>query len=69
MHQCIIQWIGDAIEVVQADTSVSVALAEPSGWNFEGIECFSGKTWDEGIVSLNDDGQQPIPAIGSESLF
>jgi hypothetical protein len=49
-HQCVIQWIRDAIEVVQADTSTNVALAEPSGWNFEGIECFSGKTWNEGII-------------------
>jgi phage terminase large subunit-like protein len=28
MHQCIIQWIGDAIEVVQADTSVTMAAAD-----------------------------------------
>jgi hypothetical protein len=69
MHQCVIQWIGDTIEVVQADTSVNVALAEPSRWNFEGIECFSGKTWNEGIVSLSDDSQQPIQAIGLECLF
>jgi hypothetical protein len=44
MHQCIIQWIGDAIEVVQADTSVTIAAADPAGWNFEGIESFYGKT-------------------------
>jgi hypothetical protein len=31
MHQCIIQWIGDAIEVVQADTSVTMAAADPAG--------------------------------------
>jgi hypothetical protein len=28
MHQCLIQWQGDNIEVVQADASVSVATAD-----------------------------------------
>jgi hypothetical protein len=31
MHQCIIQWIGDAIKVVQANTSVTIAAANPTG--------------------------------------
>jgi hypothetical protein len=31
MHQCIIQWIGDAIEVVQANTSVTITAANPTG--------------------------------------
>ena len=30
MHQCLIQWQGDNVEVVQADTSVSVATADPT---------------------------------------
>jgi hypothetical protein len=29
MHQCLIQWQGDNAEVVPADTSVSVATADP----------------------------------------
>jgi hypothetical protein len=30
MHQCLIQWQGDNVEVVQADTSMSVATADPA---------------------------------------
>jgi hypothetical protein len=28
LHQCVIQWIGDAVEVVQANEEVCVAVAE-----------------------------------------
>ena len=69
MHQCVIQWIGDAVEVVQADSSV-IAIVEPSEWvDFERIECFSGKTWEEGVITINDDSQQPIQVVGSENLY
>ena len=30
MHQCLIQWRGDNVEVVQADTSVSIATTDPA---------------------------------------
>jgi hypothetical protein len=43
MHQCLIQWQGDNVEVVQADTSVSVATADTTYWEFEDYEYFSGK--------------------------
>jgi hypothetical protein len=28
LHQCVIQWIGDEVDVVQADEEVCVAVAE-----------------------------------------
>jgi hypothetical protein len=31
MHQCIIQWIGDSVEVVQGETSLMVAATEAQG--------------------------------------
>jgi hypothetical protein len=43
MHQQLVQWVGDDIEVVQADDSVSVANIEPAFWEYQGIDCFSGK--------------------------
>jgi hypothetical protein len=43
MHQCLIQWQGDNVEVVQADTSISVATADPVYWVFQDFECFYGK--------------------------
>jgi hypothetical protein len=36
--------VDDDIEVVQADDSVSVANVEPAFWEYQGIDCFSGRT-------------------------
>jgi hypothetical protein len=69
MHQCLIQWQGDNVEVGQADTSMSVAIADLAYWEFEDYECFYGRLWEGGIIKINDECQQPIQAIGSESLF
>jgi hypothetical protein len=35
MHQCIIQWIGDSMEVVQGETSLTVAAIEAQGWTYD----------------------------------
>ena len=43
MHQYLIEWQGDNVEVVPADTSVSVATTDPAYWEFEDYECFSGR--------------------------
>jgi hypothetical protein len=43
MHQQLVQWVDDDVEVVQADDSVSVANVEPAFWEYRGIDCFSGK--------------------------
>jgi len=69
MHQCLIQWQGDNVKVVSADTSVSVATIDVAYWEFKDCECFSGRIWEGGIIKINDEHQQPIQAIGSESLF
>jgi hypothetical protein len=50
MHQQLVQWVDDDVEVVQADDSVSVANVEPAFWEYQGIDCFSGKDWGEGPV-------------------
>jgi len=63
MHQCLIQWQGDNVKVVQADASVSVAIADSLIWEFEDVECFSGRDWEE------DQSLKPIHAVSSESLF
>jgi hypothetical protein len=55
--------------VVQADMSVSVATTDLAYWEFEDCECFSGRLLEGGIIKINDEHQQPIQAIGSESLF
>ena len=40
MHQCLIQWHGDDVELVRADESVSIAIADPVYWELEDFECF-----------------------------
>jgi hypothetical protein len=68
MHQSLIQWIGDNVEVIPADSSVSICYAEANEWNFEGIECFSGKVYEGDIIKVFEHDQQPIQAIGSQSF-
>jgi hypothetical protein len=44
LHQCVMQWIGDQVEVVQADEEVCVAVADSQVDILGGkIECLSGK--------------------------
>jgi hypothetical protein len=69
MHQQVVQWVDDDIEVVQADDSVSVANVEPAFWEYQGIDCFSGKDWGEGPVEPVSSDQQPIQEVGSYSNF
>ena len=69
MHQCLIQWQGDNVKVVPANTSVSVATADPAYWEFEDCDCFSGRIQKGGIIKINDGRQQPIQVISSKSLF
>ncbi|KAK1641559.1 hypothetical protein QYE76_059364 [Lolium multiflorum] len=42
MHQCIIQWDGDEVEVVQADDSIEISLAAMSVWEADNQEPLSG---------------------------
>jgi hypothetical protein len=69
MHQQLVQWVDDDVEVVQADDLVSVANVEPAFWEHQGIDCFSGKDWGEGPVEPVSSDQQPIQAVGSYSNF
>ena len=42
MHQYLIQWDGDEVEVVRADDSSEVSLADMNAWDAEGQEPISG---------------------------
>jgi hypothetical protein len=42
MHQCLIQWDGDEVEVVHADDSIKISLAAMSVWDTEDQEPISG---------------------------
>jgi hypothetical protein len=42
MHQCLIQWDGDEVEVVHEDDSIEISLAAMSAWDTEDQEPISG---------------------------
>jgi hypothetical protein len=73
LHQCIIQWIGDEVEVVQADEEVCIAMAK-SQVNILGgkMECLSDKDlMGYDYISVGKDGFVPIsvnPVIGATRL-
>ena len=65
MHQCLMQWDGDEVEVVQADDSCDVTMADPPSWWGEGTKCLTGrKEQDWCFVNQSKNGVMPVPAIG-----
>ena len=46
MHHCLIQWIGDVVEVIAADSSFSIASAEACEESYERISYFSSQAWE-----------------------
>jgi hypothetical protein len=64
MHQCIIPWIGDSVEVVQGETSLAVAATEAQGWTYDRVSCISGKAWDTKYLRVSDFGLKPVQAVG-----
>jgi hypothetical protein len=69
IYQQLVQWVDVDIEVVQADDSVSVANVEPAFWEYQGIDCFSGKDWGEGPVEPVSSDQQSIQVVSSYINF
>jgi hypothetical protein len=69
MHQQLVQWVDDDVEVVEADDSLSVANVKPAFWEYQGIDFFSGKDWGEGPVESVSSDQLPIQVVGSYSNF
>ena len=69
MHQCLIQWHGDDVELVRTDESMSIATADLVFWELEDFECFSSKLWEGDFIKISNESQQSIQAIGFESLF
>lgn len=65
MHQCLIQWIGDTVEVVSANSSFSIASAEALTWSYERVGCFSGQIWETEFLKVVDYELSPIQAVGS----
>lgn len=62
LHQCVIQWIGDEVEVVWADDSVCVAMNETCVDEQRGeTQCLSGKDLSSyDFISVSKDGFVPV---------
>ena len=69
MHQCLIQWIGDVVEVVAADSSFSIASTEACEENYERVKCFSGQAWEAEFLKVADYEISSSSAIGSTDEF
>ena len=65
MHQCLIQWIGDVVEVVAVDSSFSIASAETCEQSFERVKCFSGQAWESEFLKVADYEKSSSSATGS----
>jgi hypothetical protein len=67
MHQCLIQWIGDEVEVIEADRTVQIAHADLPIWEMDGMECLSGHAWDADELRITEFGFEPISTSSEES--
>jgi hypothetical protein len=42
LHQFLIQWFGDVVEIVHTDTSTCVVIANSPVWKQDDVQCFLG---------------------------
>jgi len=67
MHQCLVQWVGDKIEIVSGDSSYVIASAEAD--TYERTRCISGEIWEKDFLRVADYEIPPIQAVGSNEEF
>jgi hypothetical protein len=62
LHQFLIQWIDDSIEVVHANALAYIALADATAdWQHGSTQCLSGKDLTSyGFLSVSKDGFVPV---------
>ena len=62
LHQQLIQWVDDEVEIVRADDSAFIALAEaPVDWQHPNATCLSGCDLSEfDFLSATRDGSVPV---------
>ena len=65
MHQCLIQWVDDAIEIVSADSSFSVASAEAHIVSYDRMNCLSGQAWEKDFFRMADYEVTSVKSGGS----
>jgi hypothetical protein len=62
LHQCVVQWVGDEVEIIKADDSACVALAESQEYLQEGeVKCLTRRDLsDYDYVSIGHNGFIPV---------
>jgi hypothetical protein len=62
LHQFLIQWISNEIEVVHVDASAYIALADATAdWQHGGAQCLSGKDFTGyGFLSVSKEDFVPV---------
>ena len=67
MHQCLIQWNGDEVEVVLANDSCDITMVEAPSWWGEGIKCLTDQqNQDWCFVNQSKNGVVPVQATGGD---
>jgi hypothetical protein len=65
MHQCLIQWDGDEVEVVHADDTAEISTAGMNVWETEGQEPLSGITLDDcEYIDVSKNGVRLVLSTG-----
>jgi len=67
MHQCLVQWVGDKIEIVPGDSSYVIASVEAD--TYERTRCILGEIWEKDFLKVADYEIPPIQAVGSDEEF
>jgi len=67
LHQCLVQWVGDKIEIVPRDSSYVIASTESD--TYERTRCISGEIWEKDFLKVADYEIPPIQAVGSDEEF
>ena len=64
---CLVQWVGDKIEIVPGESSYVIASAETD--TYERTRCISGEIWEKDFLKVADYEIPPIQAVGSDEEF
>jgi len=67
MNQCLVQWVGDKIEIVLGDSSYVIASAEADA--YERTRCISGEIWEKDFLKVSNYEIPLIQAVGSDDEF
>jgi len=67
MHQCLVQWVGDNIEIVLGDSSHVIASVEAD--TYERTRCISGEVWEKDFLKVANYEIPPIQVVGSDEEF